>query len=62
MGRKLTEEEKRKIEAYARAHAGTSHGHVISVTVSDEIDDDGRVHFVTNYAKETVMPKDWKPS
>jgi hypothetical protein len=61
VGRKLAEDEKRKIEAYARAHADLSQGHVISVTVADEIDDDGKVHFVMNYAKETVMPKDWKP-
>jgi hypothetical protein len=61
MGKRLTEEDKRKIEVYAGAHPDPTHGRVISVTVRDEIDDDGKVRFITNYAKETTMPRGWKP-
>ncbi len=61
MGRKLTDDEKKKIENYARDNADPAHGRVLSVTVDDALDDEGQVHFSTNYCQETVMPKDWKP-
>ena len=61
MGRKLTTDEKAAIEAYAREHADPARGRVVSVRVEDELDDEGRVHFTTNYIETTVMPRDWKP-
>lgn len=58
--RKLTPDEKKQIEAYARKTAAP--GKTIStITVNDEIDDNGKVHFTTLYVEEMVMPKDWKP-
>ncbi len=58
--RKLTPEEKRKIEAYARQNA-TPAKTIRIITVQDEMDDDGKVHFTTLYVEEMMMPKNWKP-
>ena len=61
MSRKLTDTEKKQVEAYARKTADPARGRVINVTVDDTLDDDGKVHFTTLYAEETILPKNWKP-
>ena len=61
MGRKLTEEEVRKVDEYARKHADPARALVYAVDVAPELDDYGRTHYVTFYMEETVKPKDWHP-
>lgn len=61
MGRKLTEEEVRKVEEYARKHADPYRGLVYAVDVTPELDDEGRTRYVIFYMEETIKPKDWHP-
>ncbi len=55
MGRKLTNDEKRKVTEHARKiDAARFPDAVLSIIVEDEIDDDGRVHWRTCAVKESV--------
>jgi hypothetical protein len=61
MKRKLTADEKRKVEKYAMERADPGQGAVVSIKVEDETTDDGQVRWTTLYSRVTEMPKDWKP-
>jgi hypothetical protein len=61
MGRKLTLDEIRAVEEYARQKANPKLGEISRITVTPELDDEGKTHFTTLYMTETVLPKDWKP-
>ncbi len=61
MGRKLTDDEKAKFHKWALDQERPKYPDAyITITVNDEIDDDGKVHYLTVVTKEAVAPPGWK--
>jgi hypothetical protein len=60
--RKLTTDEKAKIKkALLKLEREKHPGAHVTITLQDEIDDNGQTHYTTMAMTETVMPPGWKP-